>query len=374
MLESMGEYAPFIDPDFILMLNWVFFIGSSLTALMILFPAFISLKADGKVEWSWMTVFIPLYILDGLAFRVVLSRPVSSKHSSHKPNEQEQEEESNGQYDGSASKPMSPLRKFILKSYSILYFALFVLFQVFLALKLDEKTEMSWSMVFSPWIVIELFNLIDVVHSVAFELKAGIPHFQEASTSHDEETVSHTRKFTLYETMALLLDYVGVWFLRVLQAILIILKLQSTRFESTSWAFIFLPTWIWGFMKILSIYLLSIDFKTSPTKRMMVISSTVFFVISAIFVYFTTGLLVKRLDSGDGYPKVAVILIPVFIITGFLFCCIGCCMPCVASCVRMDLENQLNSQNDQAQIVVSSNMRIENTKQHSNSPSSSSTL
>ncbi|KAJ3070664.1 hypothetical protein HK102_006610, partial [Quaeritorhiza haematococci] len=64
MMESMGEVAPFIDPDLVLAMNWFFFAGSLFAALLILFPAFVSVRADGKVEWPWLTVFIPAFIVD----------------------------------------------------------------------------------------------------------------------------------------------------------------------------------------------------------------------------------------------------------------------------------------------------------------------
>ncbi|KAI8929983.1 hypothetical protein BC831DRAFT_441810 [Entophlyctis helioformis] len=64
MLDSMGMYAPFLDPETILAINWVFFVGSALAALLLLFPSLVSLRADGRVSWSWLVVFTPMFIVD----------------------------------------------------------------------------------------------------------------------------------------------------------------------------------------------------------------------------------------------------------------------------------------------------------------------
>jgi hypothetical protein len=334
MVESMGEVAPFIDPDVIHFMNWIFFIGSCLVALMILFPAFVSLKAEKKVDWTWVNVFIPAFILDAIILLALLARP------SQVQQEGEEQTDENGQ----------KLKKELLisKWFTVIYFVLLIIFQVFLATKLDDKFDGSWWKVFTPLLLMEVSNFVDLLYTVSSTFKNG---FVDISYKEDGTREIHAAPFTIYEKSSILLDTFGMWMLRVTQITLICLKLSS-QIES-SWALVFIPTWLWGFFKIASIFLMSLD-STKPSKRMTIQSSIVGFITSALFIYLTFGMLASSLDSGS--PKTSVILIPVFIVTGTLFCCVGCCLPCMVTSVRRTLAQELKSGN---QMQVSVERRIE---------------
>jgi hypothetical protein len=152
--------------------------------------------------------------------------------------------------------------------------------------------------------------------------------------------------FTIYEKYAIILDTFGMWLLRVAQILLICFKLESQT--SSSWALIFIPTWLWGFLKIASICLMSTDSESKNSKRMIIQSSIVGFILSGLFIYLTFGMLASKLDYG--HPKTSVILIPVFIVTGTLFCCVGCCLPLMVKSVRKALAQELKSDHQQVSV------------------------
>ena len=357
MMESMGEVAPFIDPDMILAMNWVFFITSCIVGLTVLFPAFISLKAEGKVSWAWTVVFVPAFILDALIMVVLLSRPASTMVDDPKDDGSEATQTENEEPAQTEKKKQNSGR--MQKAFSILYFALFIAFQALLALKLDDNLERSWWIVFAPWLIMEFFHFLDITHSVRRDILNGFPHFKVNAQGFQEVEM---RPLSLAEKTSLLLDSHGQWALRVIQVILIASKLQGTL--AISWTLVFLPTWLWGAMRITSLVLLARGQHTDPAKKMMVHSSIGLFVVSALFVYVTAGLLVSRLNSEDGKPSATMILIPVFIITGSLFCCVACCLPLMFKAVRRNLESQLKNgpetEGDVTGPSVSVERRIEN--------------
>jgi hypothetical protein len=356
MLESMGEVAPFIDPDVILALNWVFFIGSCITGLMLLFPTLISLKADGKIEWLWTIVFIPAFILDGLVVLVLLTRPTSGTAEDDSMEDGGEDDEATATSDPAPNSNAEEKKKQrakeqkMRKLFSLLYFALFVSFQALLALKLDGNLGRTWWIVFAPWLIMEFFHFLDITATFKRDLGRGIPDLDESTPGELK-----VRPWTSTERMALLLDSHGFWVLRVIQVILLCLKLQGI--SDAAWGVVFLPTWVWGAIKLLSIFLMSRNPNGNPAKRMMIQSMITFFIFSAFFIYTTFGLLVRRLNSEDETPSAALILIPSFIITGLMFCCMGCCLPCMMTCVRKGLEDQMNQ--PEAPAIVSAHKRIQ---------------
>jgi DnaJ-class molecular chaperone len=44
MFEGAGDYGSFLDPDLLLFINWVFFVLTIFVSILIMFPAFISIR------------------------------------------------------------------------------------------------------------------------------------------------------------------------------------------------------------------------------------------------------------------------------------------------------------------------------------------
>lgn len=119
---------------------------------------------------------------------------------------------------------------------------------------------------------------------------------------------------------------------------MLVIKLDELTARQVSWTIIFIPSFLIGFLHLISIIYSIIQFKAlekelaqnsavpSPEaykqQRMAkIISSVVVFIFGSIFFYTFIGLLLQRLNNSSGVPSAAVILIPIFIILSFIFCC-----------------------------------------------------
>ena len=312
------------------------------TGLLILFPAFISAKVDGRVGFSWGAVFSPIFIVDGFILLGILLSPSISSPDPSDP-------------DAVVNQTMGRVGKFLL----FCYFASFTLFHIFLALQLDGTIAWNFGIVFSPLIIFEAVNLMTCIRTFAHTFAQGVYEGQPAGT---EDVAREARKFTRSETIALLYDIFWFWILRVSLIVLLIVKLNG---NDIPWALVFLPAWIWGLGKIVSLLVSYREYRkatsanpNSPEVKALFYSQVVGFIISAILFYILVGLLVSRLNVGS--PSAGVILIPVFLILGLLFCCTCCCMPCLLCCVQVGIDEELGRGEGQEldSIAILSRKRI----------------
>ncbi|KNC96333.1 uncharacterized protein SPPG_08236 [Spizellomyces punctatus DAOM BR117] len=362
LMESMGDVAPFIDPDILLAMNTLFFVGTLIAALLIMFPAFISVRADNKVFWSWGVVFIPLFIVDLFLLFALLS----TRSTKQTP---EDEEEDGFTEDRTANferrEQREKKKKLKASSNSLVrwcYFGLFLLFQIFLVLRLDDTVDWNWAIVFIPWFLMEILNVIDITVAYVRTIRQGaipLPYDEDP-----ESQTPGTRPFSSMEKLALFFDSYSTFPLRIIQAALLIAKFNGDI--SASWGLVFLPTWLWAFIQILVIIMEHVAVRRATAAagkpaelRVLLVGRIIFLIIMAFFLYLGVGLLVKRLEDGMGTPSTAVILIPVFIISSLLFCCFCCCLPCLVCCMRRGLEAELNGEDDvPIGEIVASDRRI----------------
>ncbi|KAJ3297077.1 hypothetical protein HK104_000886 [Borealophlyctis nickersoniae] len=354
MLSQMGSVAPFVDPDVILALNRIFFFGSLLAALLIIFPAFVSVRVDSNVSWPWVAVFAPLFVFDAIVLLgFVLVGPGEDAENAAGAVDEEEEELTGAFADDRTEmlsrrerrreeKSAAAWRQRIIR---IGYWVLVCVFHVLVALRLDGIIFWPWAGVFAPWFVVEVLNLASATGRLVTDFAAGVP-----SQSFDAErsTVDlSTRPFTASEKVLHGFDTYYTWLLRVLQAVFLVLKIDGT--VDWSWPVVFIPTWLWGgaqlffllasYMKLRREPDLSVPGAIHP-ERVRLIGRAVYFVVAGTLLYAGLGMLIKRLATGDG-PPAAIILIPVFIVVGLLFCCVCCCMPCMTLSLRLGLEEEL---------------------------------
>ena len=108
-----------------------------------LIPIFWILRIDETIDWNWATVFVPLWILDGLLLLMVVCC------SGKTPDEEEEHE------DGDDKKEHKGI-----PHYGKIQMGLFLLFQIFLVLQLDMTIEWNWFVVFCPWMVMEVVRAV----------------------------------------------------------------------------------------------------------------------------------------------------------------------------------------------------------------------
>ena len=71
-----------------------------------------------------------------------------------------------------------------------------------------------------------------------------------------------------------------------------------------------------------------------------IMASVVITLVVLAFIFTTVGLLIARLNNGTS-PSAGVVLIPIFIITSLVFCCLSCCLPLSVIMTRFGLEEEL---------------------------------
>ncbi|KAL2917985.1 hypothetical protein HK105_202399 [Polyrhizophydium stewartii] len=371
MFESMSGLATFLDPEIIKAVNAVFFAGTLLVAALILFPSFLSLRADGKVSWSWVAVFSPLFIVDVALFAVLMRARAPKRGDPHEGMEPSEEDEA----DPAAADAADAANQRMAKVIGSVYLIALTVQQILIALKLDDSISASWAVVFVPWYILELLHVGLGVMQTGSELayNAALAVARERHVEGEPE-IAETPK----QPFLIVYDNFYVVVLRIAQLALIVSKIDGSA-ASLSWVVVFVPSWLWGLLKIGSVALWALaekkaaresdsearsaEFKSTLTLR--IIGLTVYL---GLF-YLGVGLLVSRLSNGDSAtPSTAVILIPVFIVLSLLFCIVACCLPLMFAATRYQLRQQMGddgsadpeAQNSAAQptSVVSVHKRI----------------
>ncbi|KAJ3218675.1 hypothetical protein HK099_004963 [Clydaea vesicula] len=347
MFESMGGYSSFMDPNILIYMNYVFLALSFFIGLLIMFPSFISVKVDGKVDWPWPVVFIPAFIADLIVLSLVwvLSK---SPEKNHEDREHPDDE------------PLDDIKKnsFFQRISILSYFLAFALFQVLISLRLQEVVTSSWALVFIPWWIMELFHLlISFIGFITIVKMGKSPSYNAA----DEETeIHHSRPLSSKEILLQVYDIFINIVLRIIQSILLVLKLDNDQFAP--WQLVFLPLYLIGILSFISIILSYRELRSGTgmqteqirqEKSAKLLASVVFFIIFGALFYTGLGLLIQRLTSSNGIPSGAVIFIPIFIILSLLFCCFCCCLPCLTRLENPELHREVHQM-----VPVSSNRRL----------------
>ncbi|CAJ0651818.1 4147_t:CDS:2 [Entrophospora sp. SA101] len=317
MLDSLPDFL--LDPDLDGPLCMLFTLLSFSIILLILFFTFLSIRVDGKVQWSFSIVFIPIWFFDFVALLITLVRlkkdPTEEEHGTddefeglyhEDPEIREQAREAKRKQ----QKKLTHLRNILSVVYLLLNFA----FQILIVLKADGTFVQSTAIVFIPYFIIELINL----YPNAIEFIAILKIYD----SMDEAKPSILTK------LGILWDTFWWFILRIALAVLIVLRIDGTI--TCSWGVVFIPLYLVGLRYAIWIFWQWSAIRKNENadqKRVDVIISAVLFSINAVIIYIIIGLLASRLD-GNTNILLSSVFIPVFIVLSILFCCTGCCLPC----------------------------------------------
>ncbi|KAJ3190462.1 hypothetical protein HDU85_000760 [Gaertneriomyces sp. JEL0708] len=343
LTEQMSQFAPFIDPESLLMINTLFFMVALVAGLLIMFPAFLAARIDHKVSWSWPVTFIPLFIMDAILLCFLSDSGADNTDPDAEPSEFT-EDRSVGQAERQRQARLKKLKQKNSKIGRCLAWICFLVFQIFVALRLQESIRWNWGLVFIPWFILEALFLASATSNAISTINEGKP---EADLEADIES-QVKRPLGTFEKI---LVFYGAYYqqvLRIIQAALIVAKVNGSL--GASWGVIFLPTWLYAVFRYCSITLSCIMLKRSVPEEVRpkviafgCIMPAMLSLIPLFFLYLGVGLLVKRLDGNNVSPSAAVILIPVFILFGLIFCCACCVGPCVVCCMRNGLQAELNN-------------------------------
>ncbi|KAJ3316428.1 hypothetical protein HDU76_001819 [Blyttiomyces sp. JEL0837] len=347
---TMMETIPFLDPDVLLAINRVILLGVLVCILILLFPIFIALRADGKISWTWTTVFIPAFI----ALALVL---ISSLYSLITGDYEEMSETESGHQVG--KKTTRALIDNILGNITI---ALIGVFTILLALQLDGNLS-SWGAVFAPWFVVEIILLQWTVRGLLTKFTEGVTVMMEP-TEENEEPRTVTTTLSGMQKVMLTITELYLPTLRIVQVALIVVKLSNPT-GSMSWAVTFVPCYIWGCMfiiKKLFEYWIVRESDTDGSARSQILCSILAFVVLAGGLFFTfLGLFIHRLEQGSDSPSAAVLLIPAFIVISIVMCFVGVCLPCAVCMTNAQLTSELKTEEAgvATELVVPADRRIE---------------
>ena len=362
MLEQMGDMGSLIDPAIILQLNRLFMIATFIVSLLIVFPSFVSLKADVLIEWNWLLVFIPAFIVDVILVILVLKFRIPGTEDNDDDSSEHTRTDSSPDSPSSKAKKQTRIFKSVLLSY--LFF--FTLFQVLVALNLDGITNLQglhwrWGQVFFPFYILEIYHFLMATFFIVSILRLGKNEF--IINSIGEATQTHS-PFTLVEIAKEMFSGYLSWMIRVCQMVLVILKLDGV--VTSTWAIIFIPFYLSGIYNFIALLLeykqinrlrkTSIDPMSIGTGG--IIFKLISFSIGCVLFYVGLGLLVGRLDSMTNFPSTAVIFIPLFIVLSILFCCVCCCAPCIVSQGQNAFEEQLMQSDVRMTQIVPLNHRL----------------
>lgn len=329
--DSLGV---FLTPEAEGMIMTGFCFLSFLVLFVSLFPIFIALKGDGVVDWSWAVVFVPVWIIDVFAFLIIVSRYFLWKSDNR--NNQNDSPNAGGDAatasdDGSETERKDDFQDYLLGAKRVLEWALFVLFQIFLVIKLDGVVSWQWAAVFAPWFCLEGLNWLNLCVQYIFIISSPL----REETENDSSSLASTRYYTFPQKLVVLFEIFHVWLLRVILAILIVLN--ADIIITVSWAVVFIPVFIqFGIMLFAPImtyvynrrtWLASAQDDRKFAMKAMVISRTVVTVVLGTLFFAMLGMFIARLDMSN-YYSLSAILTPLFVLLGLTFCCVCCCLPC----------------------------------------------
>ncbi|KAJ2633487.1 hypothetical protein GGF44_003695, partial [Coemansia sp. RSA 1694] len=221
----------------------------------------------------------------------------------------------------------------LAKAAPIAYLLLLVLFQVSIVLKLDGHVNWSVWRVAVPWLGIEAIHGL----LLTLQLLAAILKASEGAAAAP----------TARQLLAVSLDTYWWLFIRVLQVVLVLLRLNHSI--SWHWALVFAPSYLPALRTIVTLCLLRKqlramgDAEVSQNEGAIVLASVVAFVIAASFVYSFVALLIWKLSLPSAI-RLALVLVPVFIALAIL-CCLCTCLSC---CLAYGMHAPLDDERDQA--------------------------
>ncbi|KAJ3069159.1 hypothetical protein HDU98_007764 [Podochytrium sp. JEL0797] len=216
---EMMDKMPFLDVGMILAMKSMFWAITLLAAVLLLFPIFLSMKVDGKINWNWAAVFSPTFVVLGIAFLAVLFAPTSD----------------NDEEDHESDRRQSKSGKLLQKLHNIVYVGCLLIFDVLIPVRLEGTITCSWAAVFVPWWILEASHFFSGVFSLVARVREGV--FVRAPESMEEmegEDAIAKRPMSFIEILSDVFVSFNFYTLRVIQTILLVVKVDDP--ESMSWA------------------------------------------------------------------------------------------------------------------------------------------
>ncbi|KAI9499372.1 hypothetical protein BDB00DRAFT_796553 [Zychaea mexicana] len=345
MMDTVA--SPLFDPEVESMLCTMLSSLGLGFALLIIFFAFLTVRIDEIVSWSWAVVWIPLWIIDAVVGLLViryfihsLSKDDSDNGHNHDDDDDDEEmDETKRAKRKAARRRLGIARQLVL----VVYWILFLLFQIFIVLRLDNRVAWSAAVIFVPYFILEGIHFVLKCIEFVVTATAGV---RMAASEHKTRIL-------------LTLFFQTFWFfaVRLVQFVLIATRIDNTI--TCSWGVVFIPLYLVAVKYALQLgwsYVVFSRLSAQPELqhqgKVTVMLGVVALVVVGVLAYALIGLLARRLDGS--FVKMSNVFVPIFIALSFLFCCAGCCLPCMLMVSSVaDMEDI-----EQEQRLVDPNKRI----------------
>ncbi|KAF9298332.1 hypothetical protein BGZ74_009429 [Mortierella antarctica] len=331
----------------------LFIVFSALFVLAIIFLSFLSVRVDGKVDWNYFIVFIPLWILDAILGLMILyqfGRPVEVDDEDPHDRDADAEGETSAAGSSAADRDAQKQQKIREKkqqrvvgsSFAMVNLFLFVAFQVLIVRKANDFYSISSPEVFAPYFALEGIFLILALVRIAMALKVV------------EAEVPVTAKLRVI--------FEALWWKVVRLALAVLIMLRVDDYITCSWGIVFIPLYLVGLKYLVQLLLGYRSFSKMQNPEMrqqgkaLMVTGLVIFVIIGSLSYSLIGLLAAKLDGYD--YSASRVLIPVFIVLAIMLCCSGCCLPCLLLASGAGEDGMVGPEGAEIRMV-SPNLRIE---------------
>jgi energy-coupling factor transporter transmembrane protein EcfT len=229
---SMMDNVPFLDPDIILALNKVFLLSTLFFTLVIIFFAFICLKVDKRVEWSWISVFVPSYLalgmlVGGLVWMALKDDEEDEDSTEEEPDVGFHENREDGERAKKRKKKAKKMESLLAKTYTIAYFGLLLIFDVLVSLKLENVITASWWAVVVPWFLVEVYHFITGCVILFMKFKEGVYVTAPYAFVGEDQPQYIQRPLNVAEKFWAVVDTFIDFGLRITFAILLVYKITS---------------------------------------------------------------------------------------------------------------------------------------------------
>jgi len=287
---ELARILPFLQNPVLLALFCLILVLTS--AITFLIPMFIALKVDGDVDWNWGAVFSPLWIINIIPLIYYCCLPFIT--------------------DGSR---IGGCRQ------QFQYWTILI-FQILLCINLEHE-NWKWTTVFIPIYIYLGFLLLNRFFSCR--------HSKFTQEVEEDRTgVLFGCGYLGFILRKIFVPLIFIWFI-----IFLVVKLDGV------------VTWNWWINSIPIYFLLAWKFllrladsnqsmkgvdgdEEKSRKRLVLISISILLIIVGAFALTFILLLFAYLDGA--HYSLAIVFIPLFIVTGLLCCCCCCGAPCLICC------------------------------------------
>ena len=284
--------SPLFNPEVESILCTLLMSISLLFTLTIIFLAFLTVKIDSLVSWSWASVWIPAWLINIILF-YSLVRYISRKK------EDEEEVDEKDDTERQQFKQHDQLLRKAKKAFVLINFILFLIFQIFIVIRLDQVVLWTASVVFIPYFVFEgIHFLLTVMHLIvgcmaliAIQDKRRIPE----------------------------LMFQHYWLNALRFCLLLLIALRIDQVIQCSWGVVFIPLYLIGLKCVVQLAYKYYIYSRMPQPeaahqgKVTVLVGVVAFVILGVLFYALVGLIAQRLD-GLIFVNMSSVFVPLFIV------------------------------------------------------------